>query len=105
MEQNFCLVSFGKRGKACGLIIGILLQEWPLSAAALHKRLMKRCAYPISYQGTHKIVKKMLQEGILERDGKHYYKISLGWAGKLQRFGAETRKAHLAGKGKLEFPA
>jgi len=104
MEQNICVLEFGNREKAQGLILKILCNEWPLSVTALHKRLTQRHAHTISYQGTHKLVKKMIERDALEKEGKRYYKINLEWLDKINNFSSKTKKSYLNKTGKLEFP-
>ena len=103
MERNICLIGFGSKQNVYILIIQALVKEWPLSTAALYKRLTQKYSYPISYQGVHKIIRKMGKNQILEKSGK-YYKINIQWLDKLNTFSSETKRAYTEGNGKLEFP-
>ncbi|MBN2066918.1 MAG: hypothetical protein JW744_00440 [Candidatus Diapherotrites archaeon] len=91
-----------ERTKAPKLIIQALCEEWPLSVTALHKRLNARYSYPISYQGAHKTIRRMLKENVLEKQDKHHYKISHQWVNELDRFLTYIKNSYK--NHRLEFP-
>lgn len=55
-----------------GIIIEILVEEWPLSARVITNRLRKKYAKSITYQAVHKTIIKMLEEGTLIKEDKKY---------------------------------
>jgi len=60
----------GSKGKDA--VVGILSVEWPLAARQIHQKLLRETGIPTTYQATHKLLKQMLSEGILEKNGKEY---------------------------------
>ena len=104
MAYDASFLCFGEKRKAVALVIGILVSEWPLSTAALHKRLAERYSYPISYQGTHKIIKKLAENGVVEKEDRHYYRLSENWLAKIRDFSSDATESYAGETGKLEFP-
>lgn len=65
-------------------IIKALSEEWPLPARSIHQRLLRETGTPTTYQATHKLLKQMLSEGILEKEGREY-RIRQAWVEGLKK--------------------
>ncbi|MDO8647842.1 MAG: hypothetical protein Q7R70_05530 [Candidatus Diapherotrites archaeon] len=73
-------------------VIKVLSEEWPLTARQLHSRLQRQHSVSTSYQATHKLLKQMLTEGILEKKGKAY-SIRVSWVESQQKNAEQLTKA------------
>ena len=83
--------------------VEILSMEWPLSLKALHYLLSKKYALNVSYQAVHKAVNQLIEDQIIEKEGR-FYCLSTIWISKVKNFGVETELAYLREKScKNEF--
>ncbi|MFA6035577.1 MAG: FIST N-terminal domain-containing protein [Candidatus Micrarchaeia archaeon] len=74
-------------------VLSILTDEWPLSAREIYKRVSKDYKINVTYQGVHKAVRQMADEGLLvPREGK--YSINLQWVNQLVSFGKKVEGAY-----------
>ncbi len=60
------------------LILGVLFEEWPLSAKEIYSRVSKKANKEVSYQAIHKLLLSLLDEGIIVK-GEGKYFVSLDW--------------------------
>ena len=72
-------------------IISILAQQPNLSTKKINNILKKQYAVHITYQAVHKTLKQMVDQGVLEFDGKHY-SVSGPWIEQLERFISQIKR-------------
>jgi len=76
-------------------VLSILTEEWPLSAREIYKHVSKDYKINVTYQGVHKAVRQMADEGLLvPREGR--YSINLQWVNQLVSFGKKVEGAYKA---------
>jgi len=85
------------------IIVICLVDEWPLSGCALHRRIKHRHHYEISLQGTHKALKKLMSKKIIVNDGK-YYQLNDAWLESIRKFSTNVKNQYMLGENRLEFP-
>jgi hypothetical protein len=66
-------------------VILALSKEWPLTARKLYGIARKNYGFAVTYQAVYKVLRQMLEEGMLLRDGKEY-SISPLWIEKNKEF-------------------
>ncbi|MFA6049253.1 MAG: hypothetical protein WC792_04920 [Candidatus Micrarchaeia archaeon] len=90
---------------AKSLVISVLRDGRELNALQIHREILEQHSADITYQGVHKAVKLLLDQGVLAKNGKGYA-ISNEWASKLHEFGDELMKTKSASslKALLEMP-
>ena len=76
------------------VIIDILSLEWPLSLNKIYSRLRGRYGAGITYQATHKAVKELTQEKILQKE-KREYQLSIYWINNIENFGKKLKEDYL----------
>ncbi|MFH1224668.1 MAG: hypothetical protein V1676_02585 [Candidatus Diapherotrites archaeon] len=86
------LLSNSQNTKEC--IIQLLGREFPLTGKSIHARLAREHSKEISYQGAHKILQEMEQEGIVDKAGKEYC-LSRSWVSDVEKFSANLAEAYL----------
>jgi len=64
-----------------------------LSIKALHCIILRQYALAVSYQAVHKVVKQLLEEAIIEKNGRCYC-LDRGWISRIKIFWAETEAAY-----------
>jgi len=67
------------------LVVTMLTEEWPLSTKGIHNRLKRLYAREVSFQATHKAIKKLYFEEILVKYGG-YYKLNHDWLRQVGKF-------------------
>lgn len=95
--SNVKIPSVNGNGKnsVAEIMITILASEWPLSMKSVHYRLTKRHSMDVSFQAVHKAAKKLVEEGILERDKSQYF-LNKTWIDSLHEFAEQIRKEYVA---------
>lgn len=63
---------------ASGRIIQVLFEDFPLSTKEIHRRLQRNFGVTSTYQAVHKQLGELLNQGVVEKDGKNY-KLSEEW--------------------------
>ncbi len=82
----FSLPFFGKRTKSVkDHILFTLLEDFPLKTRILHNRLQKRYGLSVTYQGVHKAITQLREDGILSRSEKGYT-LNENWVKHLELF-------------------
>ncbi len=71
-------------------IIEILSKNWPLSAKKIYNQLLKEYHLSITYQATHKALKELFENNILEKR-KDGYLLNKEWAEKLESFSEKIK--------------
>ncbi len=66
-------------------VISILTQKWPLTSKEVFNSLKKEHSFNGTYQATHKTANQLLDERILEKNGKNYH-LSQNWINNLKNF-------------------
>lgn len=91
MKDNFgLLLSGGSNGKTIKeRIIDVLSKEWPFSARGLYSKLRADEGKGISYQGVHKALTQLYEDGVIAKNGAGYL-LSSSWIDSLQRFSQQV---------------
>lgn len=90
----FILVdSINNRKGVKSAIVEILSMQWPLSLKALHYLLYRKYALNVSYQAVHKAVKQLVEDRVIERDGR-FYCLNRCWISKVKNFGRDIDLAY-----------
>ena len=66
-------------------IVGILGEQWPLSAKEIYNRLQKDSSSGLSYQATHKMLLQLGNLGIVAKNG-HNYELNKEWIFNMKKF-------------------
>lgn len=82
-------------------IIGVLSNEWPLTAKQIYDRLQKEYGTNISYQGVHKIIKELESDLVIERKNNGY-QLSIEWIQKSKKV-LESIEKHYLQNGKIKI--
>jgi len=53
-------------------IVGILGEQWPLSAKEIYNKLQKNSSLTSSYQATHKMLLQLVDSGVVAKNGGNY---------------------------------
>ncbi len=78
------------------LVIEILSKDWPLSPKSIYNRVKKQNLKQITYQAVFKVIKKMLEEAILDKnDGK--YSLDLAWINQSKEFFDQIESTYTKG--------
>ncbi len=80
------MASAGKKVNTKDLIIGALIEEWPLTAKQLFNRVSENLNNGVTYLAVHKTIKQLFEADIIERDGVKY-KLSKNWVDNVKKFG------------------
>jgi len=72
-------------------IIELLSEEWPLTAKKVYNQLTKKYSLSITYQATHKALKELNQNNILDRK-KEGYLLNKEWVGSLGQLSERITK-------------
>jgi len=83
-------------------IIIILTDEWPLTAKKIYNRLQKEFKTTVTYQAIHKIIKELVAENIITKNG-NLYKLNIEWIQNSKRLMAELEKRYLQNQ-KIKIP-
>ena len=81
MSQRSTLAGSSTKEK----IIELLSEQWPLRAKKIYRSLLKNYHLSITYQATHKALKELIENKILEKR-KEGYLINRDWIKKLGEF-------------------
>lgn len=73
------------------LIIDTLVDEWPLSVKRIYFKVRKH--KPVTYHAVYKIVKEMVEKGILEKRDKKYL-INKKWIEEIIKFGEKLKLSY-----------
>jgi len=86
MTFNLSLIEInGKINSSRNAVVSVLTEKWPLSAKEIHNEIGKKFSLMISYQATHKTIKALEDDKILEQvDGK--YQLNKEWITKTKQF-------------------
>lgn len=79
------------------LAILILSQEWPLPMRTIHWKMGREYGKLVSFQATHKALKKLVQKQILTKQDLHY-ELNTQWLKQQTNFNLKTMQAYLAKK-------
>lgn len=85
-------------------IINILTRKYPLKTKAIYSSIKKDYASSVSYQAVHKLLKELVDEGVLEKEGLSY-KISPAWLKKLGDFLSFVEQSYKNQKSLFPGPA
>ena len=88
------LISKSKSTK--DIIIAILSSEWPLSEKKIYNKAIREHSLNISYQAVHKLLLQLLDDKVLEKQGKEY-SLSKDWI-KTVKHSAATLDLHYSSK-------
>lgn len=66
-------------------VIFLLSQEFPLSVKDIHHAVSKGASNKVSYQALHKLIQKLMKEGVLFNDCKRY-SLHTNWLYSMKRF-------------------
>ena len=80
-------------------IISVLAEKWPLKAKQVYK-LVERGSPGITYQGVHKALKQLVEEGAVS-EREEGYELSMGWVQGLKEALAHVSSAY-AGTDKMK---
>ncbi|VVC03636.1 Uncharacterised protein [Candidatus Burarchaeum australiense] len=97
MEKQAKTMSFLDSAKPAlkDLIIGLLGEEWPLTARQIHLRIRNQTAAPMTYQGVHKAVRQLEESGVLTCKD-HKYAVNLEWLKGIRAFSELVQKKYLS---------
>ena len=90
-----------KQKSTKGIIIQILSNKHSLTAKEIHHLLIKEHAKQISYQATHKTLKEMEEEGILEKV-ENKFKISTNWIKNLSTYAKNLESSSKENNGEVK---
>ncbi len=80
---------------AKSLIVSVLRDGRELNALQIHREIRQQHASEITYQGVHKAVKLLFDQGVLSKNNKGYA-ISSQWASKLREFSEDLVRTQSA---------
>ncbi len=66
-------------------VIFLLSQEFPLSVKDIHQSVSRGASHKVSYQALHKLIQKLMKEGVLFNDCKRY-SLHTNWLYSMKRF-------------------
>lgn len=75
-------------------IQAILSTRWPLSAKEIHAIVQKESNSNVTYQGVHKTIQQLLDEGVLQKEGAKY-ELSRQFIHETRSWGERVSKAYL----------
>ena len=78
------------------LVIEILSKDWPLSPKSIYNRVKKQNLKQITYQAVFKVIKKMQEEAILDKNGGKY-SIDLSWIAQSKEFFDQIESTYTGG--------
>ena len=79
------------------IAVHVLSREWPLPLKSLQWKVNREHGKGVTFQATHKALKKLVKEGILVKKNK-YYELNQKWLDQIVEFGTQTRQAYSKGK-------
>lgn len=85
MTFNLLIPEIGKKNSSKDVILGALIEDWPLSLKEIYNRAKKQFGFSGSYQAIFKGVNELLKEKILVHGNKKY-EINISWIKQLQSF-------------------
>jgi len=83
----------GKRNTVADLAIFTLGKKWPLRLKEIHEEIIKSGCRKVSLQATHKSLKKLAEEKIVEKRKKQY-SLNEKWISTIANFGEKTKNAY-----------
>lgn len=98
MEKTILLK--GKRKTVADLAIFALGKKWPLRLKEIHREIIRSGCRKVSLQATHKSLKKLAEEKIVEKR-RRQYSLNEKWISTIANFGEKTKNAY----GKRQPPA
>jgi len=82
------------RGNVRNQIIQVLSEEWPLTARQIYTKISRQTPATITYQGVHKAVRQLEENGVLTRkDNK--YQVDLEWLKSIRAFSELVQRKYL----------
>lgn len=75
----------GSKQTVAERVIRILRKQSPLNLMEIHKMVARENSRKVSYQATHKALKKLVENKVLKKNGLKY-ELSIVWLKQLERF-------------------
>lgn len=85
MTFNLLIPELGKKTSSKDSILGVLINDWPLSLKEIYNRTKKQFSFTGSYQAIFKGVNELMSEKILIKNDR-LYEINISWIKNLQSF-------------------
>lgn len=85
MTFNLLIPELGKKTSSKDSILGVLIEDWPLSLKEIYNRAKKQFRFSGSYQAIFKGVNELMNEKILIKNDR-LYEINISWIKNLQSF-------------------
>jgi len=82
-----------KQGNAKNYIVTLLTEKKPLTVRELQKKVQKEFKYSVSYQAIRKANYQLVEEGVLEKNGKKY-SISEKWIDEIYFLCRNLKRGH-----------
>ncbi len=87
------LLKFNANASSKERVVNILSEAWPLTGKQVHERLTREYSQKISYQGTHKLLAELMEEGIVEKDDSKY-RLDKQWLDNTKKFFEQAHKRY-----------
>ena len=84
------------------LIIQTLSDDWPLNGRQVYLAVKEKFSISPTYQGVHKVLKQLLDDGVLSSKDKKY-QLSTNWIKEMKQFGEDIERKYSGRKGSLKY--
>lgn len=75
-------------GSVKDIVIAILCDKWPLTPKSIYNIMKRQYAICVSYQAVHKVIKQLVEKGVLIREDRSYL-LNIEWIQRVRKFGEE----------------
>ena len=87
------LLKFDTNASSKEKAVNILSESWPLTGKQIFEKLTREYSHKITYQGTHKLLAELMEEGIIEKaDSK--YRLNRQWLDNTKKFFEQANKRY-----------
>lgn len=93
MVLNITLPLLEHQKKAKDLIISVLTMKHPLSSKKIYNEIKRRYGYSMTYQGVHKSISQLLEQGVLIKEDWEY-SINMQWIDEIGNFVEKMKQSY-----------
>ncbi|VVC03637.1 FIST N domain protein [Candidatus Burarchaeum australiense] len=84
------------------LVIQTLSDDWPLNGRQVYLAVKEKFSISPTYQGVHKVLRQLLDDGVLSYKDKKY-QLNTNWIKEMKQFGEDIERKYSGRKGSLKY--
>ncbi|MFA6035576.1 MAG: FIST N-terminal domain-containing protein [Candidatus Micrarchaeia archaeon] len=102
MKLASSAIPTSSRGSIRNQVIHVLSEKWPLNGREVYRLLKDRFSTTVTYQGIHKSLRQLVDEGVLSMKDKKY-QLDPDWISEMKKFAESVERKYSGSREALKY--